>query len=258
MLQFSKYQGAGNDFILIDNRSSVFNKDSKLIERLCNRRFGIGADGLILLENAAEKDLDFKMVYYNADGLEGSMCGNGGRCIVRFAQSVGAADDTTRFVAVDGIHQAHTDGKTISLKMTDVTEILKIDDDFLLNTGSPHFVRMVDDIHSVAVTEEGKDIRYSTRFKKEGVNVNFVEQGAAVHQIRTYERGVEAETLACGTGAVAAALCIADRQHTTEGEIHLKARGGDLSVSFLKKDKGYENIWLSGPAEITFKGQIDC
>ena len=250
-------QGLGNDFILIDNRYELFPKNNtKLIEKLCDRRFGIGADGLILLEN--DKFSDFKMVYYNSDGNESSMCGNGGRCIVAFAKQLNVIENETTFMAVDGEHHAKisADG-IVSLQMKDVEEIKMASDYVFLNTGSPHHITLVDDIKSVPVKEIGSQIRYSDLYGKGGSNVNFVEVITdSLFAVRTYERGVEDETLSCGTGVTAAAIAMNAIGKTTSTEISLLVEGGELKVTFKKQGKKYTEVFLIGPATFVFEGKI--
>lgn len=255
-IHFEKYQGTGNDFIMIDNRNLLFPKENKaLIESLCHRRFGIGADGLILLENNDKTEVDFTMVYFNSDGNESTMCGNGGRCLVAFAHSLGVFTDETVFEAIDGLHDAIIEEDKIHLKMKDVSdvELLSMEDCFL-DTGSPHFVKLVEQFPSNFV-KEAATIRNSERFKKEGVNVNFVIPFEGGLHIRTYERGVEDETYSCGTGAVAAALShpiLSDKNR-----IQVKTLGGELEVSFDKNsENNYTNIWLIGPAVKVFEGNV--
>jgi len=254
---FYKYQGAGNDFIMIDDRNQTFPVSQELIEKLCNRYFGIGADGLILLQNDTESD--FKMIYFNSDGRESSMCGNGGRCVVRFAEKLGLIHNVTRFNAIDGIHQAILEEDKIHLKMTDVSEVFANMDFVFLNTGSPHHVEFVKDVEKVDVQKIGAKIRSGKPYFEEGTNVNFIEIiGENSLKIRTYERGVEGETLACGTGVTAAAIAGFETGKLKENEIFVKAVGGDLSVKFERTIAGhYENIWLTGPAELVFEGAFD-
>jgi diaminopimelate epimerase len=257
-IAFTKYQGTGNDFVILDNRDSRYSPlDTKQIKFLCDRRFGIGADGLMLLDKKV--DYDFDMIYFNADGKPSSMCGNGGRCLVKFAHDNGIFKTKYLFSAVDGDHHAEIeqDG-TVRLKMKDVKQVEKHITHFILNTGSPHFVKPSVDINSINVVEAGKAIRYSKEFEKEGINVNFVEleDTDAIH-VRTYERGVEDETYSCGTGVTAAALVFA---HNDNGFNRVKVRtpGGHLSVEFDKiSDQHFENIWLCGPADFVFKGEIE-
>ncbi|RFN60094.1 diaminopimelate epimerase [Marixanthomonas ophiurae] len=252
--QFFKYQGTGNDFVLIDNRQSILSKnDTKLIARLCDRKFGIGADGLILLENHAT--VDFKMVYFNADGKESSMCGNGGRCIVHFANYLGIIESSTKFEAIDGMHTASIENDTVSLKMNDVSEI-EINDKYLfLNTGSPHHVELVDNISIFDVFSEGRKLRNET-YGEEGANINFVEQlSENTFSVRTYERGVEDETLSCGTGVTAVAIAMHKKELTKSDSVQLKTPGGKLIVTFENNKDGYTNVHLQGPAIKVFKGE---
>lgn len=256
MLKFVKYHGTGNDFILIDNRSQVFCADQALISRLCDRHFGVGADGLILIEESNSPTEDFKMVYFNADGKKGTMCGNGGRCAVKFAQSLGMIAQKTVFLAPDGIHEALLKEEEVSLKMTDVLSYHKEQQHYLINTGSPHYIQFVEDTEQINVLEKGKKIRYSPTFQPDGINVNFVEWREPLHKIRTYERGVEAETLSCGTGTVAAAIAIAIEKGTSQSPISMKTLGGTLKVSFKNNGKAFTEIWLSGPAQEVFTGTL--
>jgi len=258
-LTFYKYQGAGNDFVIIDNRNGKLKeKDYKLWEKLCNRRFGVGADGLMLLQK--KKGYDFEMYYVNADGKPTSMCGNGGRCITHFAKKMGVfKGNKTRFIAIDGEHEAIIKGSDVKLKMRDVKGIEKSEGHCVLNTGSPHYVTIVDDVMHTDVFGNGKSIRNSAPFKKEGINVNFVQlKGKSVPVLRTYERGVEDETLACGTGTVAAALVIADmNKATAKDHCDIQTMGGELKVWFKKDKKGYKDVWLEGPATLVYQGEIE-
>ena len=260
-LQFFKYQGAGNDFILVDDRSAVFDvSNQELIEQLCDRRFGIGADGLMLLRSS--EAYDFTMLYFNADGREGSMCGNGGRCIVAFANDLGLIKEQTVFDAVDGQHDATIsntrDAYWVSLGMIPVNQIEKIGQDGFLDTGSPHYVRHVEDLTGMDVFQEGKKIRNNERFQLVGTNVNFisVNQDKSL-SIRTYERGVEDETLACGTGVTAAAIYAKYVGLLDQTHINVHALGGDLKVSFNENNGCYSNVRLEGPAKFVFKGEIN-
>ena len=255
---FYKYEGTGNDFIFIDNRQNTFPKnDTKLIEKLCDRRFGIGADGLILLEN--DKETDFRMVYYNSDGNQSSMCGNGGRCIVAFAKSLNLISNETNFIATDGLHYATIlDNGIISLGMKNVEEV-KIEKDYVfLNTGSPHHVMLVNDLDNYDIKTNGAKIRYSDLYGKPGSNVNFVKQLSDNHfRLRTYERGVEDETFSCGTGATAAAIAMNAIGKTNSHKIKLDVEGGALEVSFDKVNDSYINVFLTGPATFVFEGEIE-
>ena len=257
-IEFYKYQGTGNDFVMIDNRLGTFPKeDTKLVAHLCDRRFGIGGDGLILLENDPESD--FKMVYYNSDGSQSTMCGNGGRCLVAFAKKLKVIGDSTTFNAVDGLHHAsvNKDG-IVSLQMIDVLNIKKESDYTFLDTGSPHHVQVVDDLENYNVKEKGAAIRYGELYGKQGSNINFVKKiDANTFSLRTYERGVEDETLACGTGATAVAIAMNATGKTDATSIDLNVEGGKLVVSFDKKDNKYINVFLKGPAEFVFEGTIE-
>ncbi|MCS6795889.1 MAG: diaminopimelate epimerase [Raineya sp.] len=252
---FEKYQGTGNDFIMIDNRGLYFPKETALIARLCHRRFGIGADGLILLESTPEAD--FRMIYYNADGKEGSMCGNGGRCVVSFAKSLGLFEKETRFLAVDGLHEAFFKEGLVHLKMKEVSKIEKNTEGYyFLDTGSPHYVEFVQDVEQMNVFEKGRAIRYNQRFGEKGTNVNFVEiLGENLLRVRTYERGVEAETYSCGTGVTASAIVYALQKPTQT--VQIKTLGGDLWVNFKEKNGNFYDIFLAGKAEKVFEGQIE-
>ena len=251
---FYKYQGTGNDFIMIDNRQLQFPKnDTKLIEKLCDRRFGIGGDGLILLEN--DDTTNFKMVYYNSDGNQSTMCGNGGRCLVAFAKKLNIIENDATFMAVDGLHHATIDeNDTVSLQMIDVSEI-KIHSDYtFLNTGSPHHVLQVQNLENLEVKNEGSKIRYSDLYGQTGSNVNFVNQiSENEFSIRTYERGVEDETLSCGTGATAVAIAMHSTKMTNSNNIQINVQGGKLEVSFDIQNGVYKNVFLKGPAIFVFE-----
>lgn len=256
-LTFYKYQGTGNDFVMVDNRDLLFPKNRELIEKLCDRRFGIGGDGLILLENDLDPaQYDFKMVYYNSDGNESTMCGNGGRCLVAFAYFLDIFEGKCRFSAIDGLHEAEIDGAIVKLKMIDVNALREKDGNYELNTGSPHFVQWVHDLENFRVFENGNKIRNSATYQQEGINVNFVEHISDDEIfVRTYERGVEDETYSCGTGATAAALvAMKDKNRPS---INVKVLGGNLKVYAEKDSSGYHNIWLEGSAKQVFKGKID-
>ncbi len=316
-MKFWKYQGAGNDFVMLDQRENqwIGRADTLRIEHLCDRRFGIGADGLILLQNRS--GYDFEMVYFNADGRESTMCGNGGRCLAAFAQHLGIAKGECRFMAIDGEHEAIIfkqenretgepcllagrqenrrtvpigrqageqenvkleDGLWVELKMTDVQHVEKQGDAYILNTGSPHYVRFVEGLKNLNMVAEGRIVRYSERFKGEGINVNLVEivkqenretvpigrqageqENVKILKIRTYERGVEDETYACGTGVAAAAIASFLQSGGSVGdlEIAVSAKGGDLAVRFhANGDGSFSNIWLCGQAMRVFEGEI--
>lgn len=253
---FSKYQGTGNDFILVDNRQLDYFLNEDIIAKLCDRRFGIGADGLMEIRN--EPGYDFRMVYYNSDGKEGSMCGNGARCITRFAYDLGIKKDEYEFIASDGPHQAWIDDDNyIHLRMKDVSEVEKHRTFEFVDTGSPHVVKMVQELKDFPVVEEGREIRNSNGYKEKGTNVNFVEvlDSTSIF-VRTYERGVEDETYSCGTGVTASALLNA---HNEAGFNHVdvKTLGGKLYVEFDKTgESSFKNIWLCGPAKKVFEGTV--
>ena len=256
-IPFDKYQSTGNDFIMIDQRDDVFltRNDTERIEKLCDRRFGIGADGLILLENA--DDVDFEMIYFNADGRESTLCGNGGRSIVKFAQSLGIIHDKCEFLAIDGVHHAIiNDIGDVELQMNSVNNIKRNETHYILDTGSPHYVKFCDDIKQVSLPKNGAEIRYSDQFKREGINVNFVQKGQEEILVRTYERGVEDETLSCGTGVTAAALasCLNFDDVPKQGTMNILTKGGKLQVKYEEVDGSFKNIWLCGPAQKVFKG----
>jgi len=254
-VEFYKYQGTGNDFIILDNRKGEYSiLNEKQVHGLCDRKFGIGADGLMLLGNA--DGYDFSMQYFNADGKEGSMCGNGGRCMVRFANDMGINKTTYKFIAVDGDHLASfNENGNIKLKMQDVDGISSIGDDKVLNTGSPHYIKNVSGIKELDVFNEGRKIRYSELYKQHGINVNFVEKDEDGLHLRTYERGVEDETLSCGTGATAAA--IASTSIDGKHHVNVKVIGGTLEVEYERiNEKHITNIWLIGPAQFVYKGEI--
>ena len=256
IIEFYKYQGTGNDFIMIDDRENEFDiNDSGLVSALCERRLGIGADCLILLRE--HDTLDFEMIYFNADGKQSSMCGNGGRCIFAFAQLLEIIDTEATFMAIDGEHKGKITENEIALQMQDVSKIEGVGDGLVLDTGSPHYIEMVDDLKHLNVNKEGKKIRNSEPFKKEGINVNFVLDAANL-QVRTYERGVEAETLSCGTGTVATALAMHYANCIEENLINVKTKGGDLTVSFEEFNGGYRNIWLIGEVSMVYAGEFVC
>ncbi|MEP5254767.1 MAG: diaminopimelate epimerase [Winogradskyella arenosi] len=255
-MTFYKYQGTGNDFVIVDNRLQIIDKNNtKQIAQLCDRRFGIGADGFILLEN--DENVDFKMVYYNADGNESSMCGNGGRCIVAFAKFLGLIDNETEFIAIDGLHKAKFENGLVHLQMQDVSDVETYDTHLFLDTGSPHHVTLVPELKALEVKTTGAEIRYGAPYYDAGTNVNFVDQIDDDHfAVRTYERGVEDETLSCGTGVTAVALAMHHSGKTKAQEVRLETEGGPLKVSFKSGAEGYNDIWLVGPAQQVFKGEF--
>jgi diaminopimelate epimerase len=272
LINFYKYQGTGNDFVVIDDRKKEFPIDNQaLVAKLCDRRFGVGGDGLMLLQNFENSDtqtdtkIDFQMFYFNADGNQSSMCGNGGRCMVAFAQFLGIISNETTFSAIDGLHDASIENGLISLKMNEVHTVETGENYYFLNTGSPHYVRYVQDIMNYQVFEEGKKIRYSKAYEPKGTNVNFIEELDKNYiYVRTYERGVEDETFSCGTGVTAAAIVhtITQNKKTTHQintknqTIKIKTLGGNLSVSFDVENNKYTNIYLTGEAKQVFEGSI--
>lgn len=258
-INFYKYQGAGNDFILVDHRvSPVKNIDYDAVAKLCDRRFGIGADGLMFLQN--HPDYDFEMIYHNADGKTGSMCGNGGRCIVAFAKELGIIDSETNFLAVDGPHYAKisAEGDWVELQMIDVDSIDKDGDAYVLNTGSPHYVQQIAGLDTLDVYAEGYAIRNNETYKKQGINVNFVEPKADHLFVRTFERGVEDETFACGTGVTAVAMAMAKHNgQTGHIETPVKVLGGDIKIRFDYDGNTFTNVFLCGPAKLVFTGVLE-
>ena len=255
-LTFEKYHGAGNDFIILDQTLEPKDLSVESIKMLCDRHFGIGADRLIVLNACA--DADFEMKYYNADGYEGSMCGNGGRCAAQFAFEHGVAAQKMQFKAFDGLHKAEAavhPEKDVLLEMGDVETTAHCENYFFINSGSPHYITFVKDLDKFDVEKEGRKIRHS--FMKEGTNVNFVEKLEGNYYIRTFERGVEAETLACGTGITATAIAIAETSGLKKGWIPIRAKGGALSVYLEQKNQIYTNIWLQGPVKKVFEGIIN-
>lgn len=258
-MHFYKYQGAGNDFVVFDNRENqIDHSRPEWIQGLCDRRFGIGADGLILLEKTS--GYDFKMVYYNADGQPSSMCGNGGRCAVAFAKKLGIIDTETTFLAVDGPHYAKisAEGHWVSLQMIDVDHIGRDGEAWVLNTGSPHYICLSSDLGHKDVFSEGRAIRYNETYRDQGINVNFVEPlKDGGYAVRTYERGVEDETLACGTGVTAVALAMAQaKQQTGSHTTPIKAMGGNMQIRFNFDGQRFTEIFLEGPAQLVFEGEI--
>lgn len=258
-IHFYKFHGTGNDFVILDNRKMFFKKDmTDLYQLLCDRHFGIGADGVMLFQE--KKDYDFEMVYFNADGRESTMCGNGGRCLVKFAEMMIEKKLQYKFLAIDGEHLAESDGENIRLKMSDVNSASRYLAYYELNTGSPHYVAFVEKVDAVPVKKEGAEIRYSEKFKTEGINVNFVQRNNDGIIMRTYERGVEDETLSCGTGVTAAALMLSNEMNFENGvhTIDVETKGGKLRVEFNKiSEQEFIDIWLIGPAVFVFEGQIE-
>ncbi|MCJ0742137.1 diaminopimelate epimerase [Pedobacter montanisoli] len=257
-ISFYKYQGAGNDFIVIDHREAPLkNIDNALVAQLCDRRFGIGGDGLMFLTSHPE--YDFEMHYYNADGNVGTMCGNGGRCIVAFAKHLGIIENETNFLAVDGPHYAKIteEGNWVELQMIDVEQIANDEDAFVLNTGSPHYVKEVSGLEALDVYKHGYEIRNNDTYKVNGINVNFVEKKPNHLFVRTFERGVEDETYACGTGVTAVAMAMAKKDNRIGHiETPVKVLGGNLEIKFNYNGQVFSDVFLCGPAEKVFEGKI--
>ena len=255
-IKFQKYQGTGNDFIIINNQSLNFpQKNNQLISRLCDRKLGIGSDGLILI--TPSESIDYKMVYFNSDGNLGSMCGNGARCSVKFAQNNNLIKNQTIFNASDGNHSATIVDNQVFLSMKDVLDIKSFGQDLILNTGSPHYIQIVEELVGFDVFKQGKKIRNSSEFKKEGINVNFVKIiSDSEFYVRTFERGVENETLSCGTGATAVALAMYHSGKTKLKNLKINTNGGILNVVFKPSDLGFEKIILSGNVELVYKGEF--
>lgn len=254
-IAFSKYQGTGNDFIMIDGTKKTVNFSVDQIQKLCERRFGIGADGLIIIKNHDE--YDFKMDYYNSDGSQ-SFCGNGSRCAQAYAKELSLIEQTSTFSAIDGVHKGKQDGDDFATRMGNVNEINKIGDDFFINTGSPHYIRYVEDVDAIDVFEEGRKIRYSKEYKQEGTNVNFVTEQDGFLRVRTYERGVEAETFSCGTGVTAVAISYVFKKNLSASKVRILTRGGDLKISLNRRDdQEFSDIWLIGPALKVFEGSFE-
>lgn len=259
-LSFQKYQANGNDFVMLLDLKHQIELSKEQIARICNRHFGIGADGLMLL--LPSKQYDFEMVYYNSDGSPGSMCGNGGRSIAALAFDSDLASRNMQFLASDGLHQAIINKEIkehhlfdVSLKMIDVSYVEEILDGYFLNTGVPHFVQFVDSFEKVNVEAEGRKIRNHSVFSPEGANVDFVVLDDHQMFVRTYERGVEGETLSCGTGVTAS--CIATYLKTGRKNLPVRTLGGAFNVSFKETARHFEDIWLSGPAQKVFEGEIN-
>lgn len=258
-INFYKYQGTGNDFIIFDDRNNLLDQlKPEFFRNLCDRKFGVGADGVMQLKNHA--DFDFEMIYRNSDGKVGSMCGNGGRCIVAFADSLGIKKDQYYFLAPDGPHYGKLTPKGTSISMSNVEDYELIGDDYVLDTGSPHFIRFVNDPSAIEIKSEAHKVRYNERFKNDGINVNFVKQESAQKlTMRTYERGVEDETLSCGTGVTAAAISsLVKAGIMGETKVEIETSGGGLSVIINRRlEKSFEDIWLEGPATFVFQGSLE-
>ena len=254
-INFTKYEGNGNDFIIVDDRKEEFSEDNVLmISKLCDRKFGIGADGLILLRK--HKAHDFQMIYFNSDGNESSMCGNGGRCLVSYALQLDINLKTNSFLAIDGVHKFKVVDNEIYLKMNDVKDIVVKNGYNFLNTGSPHVVQIVENVDEINVYEQGKKIRRQFQ-EMNGVNVNFVSFNNDIIKCRTFERGVENETLSCGTGVVAVALYAFKKKKISDNKIIVSTKGGSLSVSFKNDGNSFREIWLKGDINKIFDGLIE-
>ena len=254
-IKFSKYQGTGNDFIIIDHRFNNHQLTHEQISFLCSRHLGVGADGLIYLEKSSK--LDFKMVYYNSDGKEGSFCGNGARCVCCFAKELNLIDHSANFASYDGLHYAEIEGQMVKLKMSEVLNIRKKGEHLFLDTGSPHSVTFVDNVDLINAVDLGRKIRHQQEYTPNGVNVNFVEVvNQTTIKVRTYERGVENETLSCGTGVTASALATRFANKTDCSKIDVHAPGGVLSVNFQETANGFEDVFLIGPVQKVYEGVV--
>jgi len=256
LIEFSKYQGTGNDFVIINNTTNFFPKtDSKLINFLCDRKIGIGADGLILIEKSESSD--YEMIYFNADGNLGSMCGNGARCSIHFSMLNKIIENSTSFLAFDGLHTGSLTGNVVNVSMSDVLSYDEFNDFIFVDTGSPHLVKCVDDVDQIDIVKISKEVQKDNRFK-DGVNVNFLSKVKDdFYKIRTYERGVENETLSCGTGAVAAAITLNILSLVNSDCINLKTKGGELTVELKRTENIFTNIFLSGNVKRVFDGRIE-
>ncbi len=255
-IHFYKYQGTGNDFVIIDNIEYEYDLSHFTTERiafLCNRKYGVGADGVIILDKSDNHD--FKMIYYNADGGLSSMCGNGGRCILHLAHHKGYIGEEATFEAIDGTHNGLI-RDLVSVQLTDVKDIEKGADHFILDTGSPHYVNFVDTVEDIDIIKLAREIRYNERFKSEGINVNFVAKENGGIKLRTYERGVENETLSCGTGVTASAIAYALQNESVLDQVSVSSMGGELKVSFDYNEGIFTNVWLTGSVGINFEGRI--
>ena len=255
-INFDKYHGCGNDFIIVDNLSNTFPKDSEnQIKKFCNRRFGIGADGLILVNH--NDKFPIEMIYYNSDGKISTMCGNGGRCFMHYCYNNDIIKNKSEFLACDGVHYGVVNDDYVKVSMSDVNGYKKYNDYLFLNTGSPHLVKCVNDVSSFDLINISRNIQKINQFDK-GVNVNLVSRkNDDLYQIRTYERGVEEETLSCGTGAVASALALNILSLVNSKTVNLDTKGGLLTVDFHKSNSKYTDIHLSGKVKKVFTGIIE-
>ena len=258
-LDFYKYEATGNDFIVIDNRKQLFDiTNNYLVQRLCNRKFGIGSDGLLILQS--HNLYDFEMIYLNLDGKIGSFCGNGARCMILFAHKLHLFKNKTLFWSIDGLHQGYLKNtkNEVTIKMKDIERINYHNNDFIIDSGSPHYIKFEPDIKSIDIVKEGRKIRNDNAFKGEGINVNFVTIIDNKLHIRTYERGVEDETLSCGTGAVASSVAYSIKnRYYNDNQVKLNTLGGSLEVEFEKIDNRYQNIYLKGNVREVFNGRIN-
>jgi len=254
-IKFEKYESGGNDFVLIDDRENVYDLTSDIIKKICNRNFGVGSDGLIILKKSSIADI--KMFYYNSDGQPSTLCGNGTRCLFSFSLSLGINKKIAKIETSEGIYTATISNRNlVSLKMKNIYKIHLFDNKAYLNSGSPHHVEMIDDLNKISVKILGSSIRFSNRYSPDGTNVNFFNKiSDKKFQIRTYERGVEDETLSCGTGATAVAIAVHAMGLTTQNQLIIQTRGGELFISFEAGEKGYKNIYLEGPTNFVFKGE---
>ncbi|MEQ8909442.1 MAG: diaminopimelate epimerase [Vicingaceae bacterium] len=252
-LRFFKYQGTGNDFIMLDGTEIKHQFSAQEILKICHRRFGIGADGLIILK--PHDELDFEMDYYNADGSQ-SFCGNGSRCAQAFAKQLAWINQKSKFLAIDGIHEGKFQDGWFATKMAEVAQVKQIGADYFIHTGSPHYIRFVPDASKVEVLNEGRAIRNQEEYRKEGTNVNFVSLDKEKLTVRTYERGVEDETYSCGTGVTAAAIAYIEKSGNTQQQVEISTLGGALRIELEKMaPQHYTNIWLCGPAEFVYEGE---
>lgn len=257
-ITFCKYQGTGNDFVMLNNLDGGY--DDLTLENirfLCDRKMGIGADGLILL--SAKEGFDFEVDYYNSDGSK-SFCGNGARCSVEFAREAGVIQDKATFWAIDGKHKAFIKDGMVELEMMPVRFFTRDGEAYVMDTGSPHFVSLTHDLDKTDIVSFGKDIRYGEQYAKEGINVNQMQVIALnAISVRTYERGVEDETLSCGTGVTACALTYKLMNNIGDGSVSVRTRGGELIVRSgeYNEARGFEDIWLCGPAKKVFDGSIE-
>ncbi len=255
-LKFSKYHGTGNDFIMVYNHNESFTFSQSSVKKMCDRRYGVCADGLIIIENTLEAD--FKMIYYNADGFEGSMCGNGARCAVSFAKDIELIQNQCKFLAYDGMHKGLIlENGLVSIEMSDVSLIEVQNNIWKIDTGSPHLICFSETVSEIDVKHEGASIRNSSNYIEDGININFVQFTKNEIFVRTYERGVEDETLSCGTGAIASAIAAFESGLSNSDRVKVNVLGGQLEVLFSKVGSKYSNIHLIGPTKFIFKGEVD-